>query len=255
MKQDRYINTSLAKALEVLDLFDDRKSRLSLSEIANSLGVRPGSIYPILYTLMRYGYIDRDPETKKFHLGLKLLTHANKILSSLDLREKAKPFLRRLAKELSANAHLAVLYGDEVLYLDREEAAPSIVLPSVVGRRVPAYCTALGKVLLAYQPKVAEQVLAKKEYPALTQHTITNAKELKQELERIRSQGYAIDNEEFYEGNICVAAPVRNYRGTTVAAISISLSKGRVSQESIDKFIQKMTATAKDLSEEMGYHS
>ena len=255
MEQDRYINTSLAKALEVLDLFDDERPRLSLSEIAKFLGVRPGSIYPTLYTLMKYGYITRDPETKQFHLGLKLLTHANKILSSLDLREKTKPFLRRLAKDLSANAHLAVLYGDEVLYLDREEAAPSIVLPSVVGRRVPAYCTALGKVLLAYQPKIAELVLAKKDYPALTQHTITNAEDLKKELERVRKQGYAIDNEEFYEGNICVAAPIRNYRGTIVAAISISLSKGRVSQESIAKFVQKMTATAKDISRGIGYHS
>ncbi len=254
MKQDRYINTSLAKALEILDLFDDKRVKLSLSEIAKFLGVRPGSVYPILYTLMKYGYINRDPDSKQFHLGLKLLTHANKILSSLDLREKAKPFLRRLAKDLAANAHLAVLYEDEVLYLDREEAAPSIVLPSVVGRRVPAYCTALGKVLLAYQPKVAELVLAKKTYPALTPHTITKAEELEEELAQIRKQGYAIDNEEFYEGNICVAAPIRNYRGTIVAAISISLSKGRVSKESISKFVQKMTAAAEDISKEMGYH-
>ncbi len=193
MNKERYLNTSLAKALRVLDLFNGVEEGLSLSEISQRMNTRPGSIYPIVYTLHKFGFLERDSETKKYRLGLRILTLANQILSSLDIREKAKPVLKRLARELEVNAHLAILYEGEVMYLDREEAAPSVVIPSVIGRRVPPHCTALGKVLLAHNPEVLEELLAKGPLPALTPNTITNPELLRRELERVRQQGYATD--------------------------------------------------------------
>ncbi|MCS7216124.1 MAG: IclR family transcriptional regulator [Candidatus Bipolaricaulaceae bacterium] len=255
MEKERYLNTSLAKALRVFELFNGVEGGLSLSEIASRMGARPGSIYPIVYTLQKFGYLERDAETKKYRLGLRILALANQILSSLDVREKAKPVLKRLARELEVNAHLAVLYEGEVLYLDREEAAPSVVIPSVIGRRVPPHCTALGKVLLAYSPEALEGFLAKGSLPALTPNTITNPELLRRELERVRQQGYAIDWEEFHEGNICVAAPVRNYRGKVVAAISVSLAKVRLTHTPLDSFVQAVTKGAQEVSLEMGYRS
>lgn len=145
MEKERYLNTSLAKALRVLDLFNGVEGGLSLTEIAQRMGTRPGSVYPIIYTLHKFGYLQRDSETKKYTLGLRILALANQILSSLDIREKAKPVLKRLAREHEVNAHLAVLYEGEVLYLDREEAAPSVVIPSVIGRRVPPIAPRWGK--------------------------------------------------------------------------------------------------------------
>lgn len=189
----RYLNTSLAKALRVCELFDGERSELSLSEIANALGSRPGSVYPIVCTLQSFGYLERDPATKRFRLGLKFLALANHILSSLDIREKAKPVLKELARKLQVNAHLAVLYEDEVLYLDREEAAPSVVLPSVIGRRVPPHCTALGKVLLAHDQEAAARITAAGELPKLTRNTITDAQALERELAKVRQAGYALD--------------------------------------------------------------
>lgn len=253
MERERYINTSLAKALRVLDLFNDVEEGLSLSEIAQRMDTRPGSIYPIVYTLQKFGYLQRDPETKKYSLGLRILALANQILSSLDIREKAKPVLKRLARELEVNAHLAVLYEGEVLYLDREEAAPSVVIPSVIGRRVPPHCTALGKVLLAQHQDVLEELLGKGPLPALTPNTITNPELLRRELERVRKQGYAIDWEEFHEGNICVAAPVYNYRGKAVAAISVSLPKARLTHDSLDRFVQAVVGAAYEVSSAIGY--
>ncbi len=252
MEKERYLNTSLAKALRVLELFNGVEGGLSLSEIAQRMGVRPGSIYPIVYTLQKFGYLDRDQETKKFRLGLRILALANLILSSLDIREKAKPVLKKLARELEVNAHLAILYEDEVLYLDREEAAPSVVIPSVIGRRVPPHCTALGKVLLAFNKEAEEKILAKAPFPALTPNTITSAEVLRRELERVRVQGYAVDWEEFHEGNICVAAPVRNYRGNVVAAISVSLLKTRLTQTPLERFVQVVTAAAHEISSSLG---
>jgi DNA-binding IclR family transcriptional regulator len=254
MTKERYLNTSLAKALRVLEFFNGAEQGLSLSEIAQRLGTKPGSVYPIVYTLHKFGYLERDPETKRYKLGLRILALANQILSSLDIREKAKPILKKLARELEVNAHLAVLYEDEVLYLDREEAAPSVVIPSVIGRRVPPHCTALGKVLLAHNTEALERILGKGPLPALTPNTITNPEVLRRELERVRTQGYAVDWEEFHEGNICVAAPVRNYRGHVVAAISISFSKTRLTHEPLDRFIEAVTRKADDLSQALGHN-
>ena len=252
-ERPRYLNTSLAKALRVCELFNGERSELSLSEMARAMGSRPGRIYPIVHTLLEFGYLERDPDTKRFRLGLKFLAIASQILSSLDIREKAKPVLRDLARNLSVNAHLAVLYEDGVLYLDREEAAPSVVLPSVIGRLVPAHCTALGKVLLAYNPEETARVMESSELPKLTPHTISDPEALKVELARVREAGYALDDEEFHEGNFCVAAPVRNYRGTVVAAISASLAKSRLDHEPKEKFVQAVVAGADTISRAMGY--
>ena len=145
----RYNATSLARALSILGLFEPSTPSLSATQIARSLRVRPGSLYPALSTLERFGYLERRPD-KRFRLGLKLLERGHTILQSLDMYERAKPALLELARALSANAHLAVLHQGQVLYLGREEAAPSAVFPSIVGRLVPAHCTALGKVLLAH---------------------------------------------------------------------------------------------------------
>lgn len=253
MEKERYLNTSLAKALRVLDLFNNVEKGLSLSQIAELLSVRPGTIYPIVYTLTKFGYLQRDGDTKRYQLGLHILVLANQILSSIDIREKAKPVLKRLARKLEANAHLAILYEGEVLYLDREEASPSVVIPSVIGRRVPPHCTALGKALLAYDPEALEGFLAKGALPSLTPNTITDPALLRQELERVRHQGYATDWEEFHEGNICVAAPVRNYRGKVVAAISLSLPKVRLTHDPLGDFVQAVVHGAQEVSAAMGY--
>lgn len=249
----RYINTSLAKALKVLELFNADHQELSLSEVARTLESQPGGVYPILYTLQQYGYITRDPNTKRFRLGLKILTQANQLLSSLDIREQAKPILRGMARELSVNTHLAVLYENKVLYLDREEAAPGVVLTSIVGRRVPLHCTALGKVLLAFTPEIWERALDGVPLEAMTSKTITNQKALRTELARVQDQGFAVDNEEFHEGNVCVAAPIRNYRSTVIAVISISFAKTRLEYEPLEKLVTKVVDGAKVISRAMGY--
>jgi DNA-binding IclR family transcriptional regulator len=251
--QERHINTSLARALRVLDLFDEHNRELTLTALATSLGSLPGSIYPTLCTLEHFGYLERDPATKRYRLGLKLLAQANCLLSSLDLRAQAKPVLKRLAAELAANSHLAVLYGTEVLYLDREEAAPSVIISSVIGRRVPCYCTGLGKVFLACQPELARQILAVSQLPAVTRSTITDPAVLRAQLDIVSEKGFAVDHEEFHEGNVCVAAPIRNYRGTVVAAMSVSIIKTRLEYEPLERFTDAVLEGAQEVSRAMGF--
>ena len=248
----RYVVSALRKGLGVLDLFSEDRRALSLSEIARLTKTHPGSMYPTLYTLQQQGYLERDPTTKTYRLGLKLLAQANLLLASLDVREQAKPSLKNLARQLAANAHLAVLYDDEVLYLDREEAAPSVLLPSIIGLRVPSYCTALGKALLAYRPESAERVLARGEFPRMTERTITKAELLRVEFERIRKQGFALDNEEFHANHICVAAPIRCFNGTAVAAISVSFEKSRIADERVGDVAKVVAEAAERVSRAMG---
>jgi IclR family KDG regulon transcriptional repressor len=252
--EERYLNKSLQKAFSVIELFDGKVETLSATEIARNLGTTPGVIYPTLYTLEQYGYLARDGN-KKYSLGLKFLERGSLILQQLDIRDKAKPHLRELASAHNVNAHLAVLYDRKVMYLHREEGYPSVIITEVVGRRVPAYCTALGKVLLAsLGTRELDAYLEEEKFEPLTSKTITDSTKLRGELREDQERGYAIDNEEFHEGNICIAAAVRNYLGKTLAAISISISKDRFRErDSQELFISKVVSAASRISQELGY--
>lgn len=252
-RSPRYNATSLARALTILDLFGPGIPTLTATQIAWSLHVRPGSLYPALSTLERFGYLERLPD-KRFRLGLKLLERGHTILLHLDLYERARPALKELAQALAANAHLAVLYQGQVLYLGREEAAPSVVFPSIVGRLVPAYCTALGKVLLAHLPPgERRQFLAGQRLERRTPKTITSLRRLEVELTGVLARGYAVDNEELHEGVMCVAAPIRDHAGGVVAAISVSLLKARVTEGRLEKIAQEVVRSAATISGAMGY--
>jgi DNA-binding IclR family transcriptional regulator len=249
----RYNASSLARALTILDLFEPATPALSATQIARRLRVRPGTLYPALSTLERFGYLERRPD-KRFRLGLKLLERGHTILLNLDVYERAKPALRDLAQSLAVNAHLAVLHQGQVLYLGREEAAPSTVFPSIVGRLVPAHCSALGKVLLAHlDPGGRRELLAGRPLERRTPRTITNLKRLEAEFAGIAAKGYGVDDEELNEGVFCVAAPVRDHAGEVVAAISVSLLRARVKPGQVDKITQAVMRTATKISGAMGY--
>lgn len=253
MSESKYVNSSLEKSLRVLELFNLETQHLSLSEIARCIGATPGGLYPIVQTLLNHGFLEKDLDSKHYRLGLAILERANYVLSSLDVRERAKPVLKSLASELQVNAHLAVRYEDEVLYLDREEASSGVVFPSIIGRRVPLHCTALGKAFLASDPTAREEDIAKLDLLQITPKTITTPMRLRAELEKVYRQGYAIDDEEFHLGQLCIAAPVTDYQGRVVAAISISLTKARLETEPLKGFIDEIVRGGASLSRSIGY--
>lgn len=249
----RYNATSLARALTILDVFGPRTAALGVSEIARSLGARAGSLYPALSTLERFGYLERDSE-KRFRLGLKLLERGHALLANTGLPERAKPVLRDLARRLTVNAHLAVLHRGQVVYLDREEGSPNVVFPSVVGRLVPAHCTALGKVLLAHlEQDERRELLADHPLERRTRRTITSLRRLERDLADVRARGYAVDRQEFQEGVVCVAAPVRDHTGKVVAATSVSLLNVRAKAARMRKITREVVRTAALISQAIGY--
>lgn len=249
-----YRNKSLDRALRILDLFDESQTSLTASEIAAAMGTTPATLYPTLHTLLAHGYVSRD-ERKRFRLGIKLLERSGQVLARSDLRRTARPHLRTLARSRQVTADLGILYGHEVLYLEREIGHPTAVLTEVVGRRVPAHCTSLGKVLLAFHPD-AEGLDFLPDLPLdpYTPMTIVDRERLARELADVRARGYALDIEEFHPGNACVGAPVWSHGGRVVAAISLMLSvDDRIRNRDCAEEASAVVATANEISSDLGY--
>jgi len=255
MSKPQYQNKSVRKALRLLSVFGRDKQELSLTDLARELDMLPGSMYAIITPLQDAGYLMRDPQTKRYRLGMEFLGKANCVLSGLDLREQAKPELRELTKAVSANSYLGIIYGETVLYLDREEAHPSRsgLSNAAIGYRDHLHATALGKVLTAFNDEIREQLLERESLEAITIQTITDPLTLRRELDIVRQRGYAIDREESQLGDVCIAAPVYDFEGQVTAAVSIAVTKTRFDHESVNATAAIVMDTAARISARMGY--
>ena len=248
-----YINKSVERALRLLDLFDDRHTALTASEVGELLGTTRVTIYPTLNTLIARGYLDRD-EQGRYTLGMKLVERGGEKLANLDIRQVAQGPLRELARRLEANAHLATLHGNEVLYLEREEGRPTVTLREVVGRRVSPHCTALGKSLLAFLPAEDRARVARiLDYIQHTPNTIADAESFIAELECVRERGYALEIEEFHLGSACISAPIRGLDGRVVAAISVSMAAEDLSEKERNRRAAMILDAASAISGALGY--
>ena len=259
MKEQKpsHLNRSLDRGLQILDLFSRDIAALSVKEIADQIGVGTTTIYPFIHTLVSHGYLETDTD-KRYRLGLKLFERVGEINQVYDVRSVARRELTKLSRQVAANARLAVLYGNEVLYLDQQEGGPAanIVLREVVGLRVPCYCTALGKVLLAYlPPEDLDRIINSLVLNRLTDFTITCPNELRQELERTRKRGYSTEIEELQLGGACVGAPIRNSTGKVVAAISTSVLASRARGKELETIASAVVKTAADISAQLGLNA
>jgi len=250
---DRYVNKSLQRALRILDVFDAEHTAWTATEIAHRLDVTCGTLFPALKTMERHGYLIRN-EHKQYSLGMKVLELAQVVLGRVDLRSIAQDVLRKTAVAHSVNTHLAVLYDESVMYLHREEGVPSVVLKEVVGKTAPAHCTALGKVLLAAKASVTlAEILETMPLVPFTSRTICDPSQFSEHLQEVRRRGYAVDNEEFHVGSLCVAAPIRDYQGTVIAAVSLSTPVSTTQMRSIRQLADIICRAGEAISERMGH--
>jgi IclR family KDG regulon transcriptional repressor len=244
----------LDRALAILDLLSADGPDLSLGEVSDKLALHKSTVHRLIMVLERHKLIERNSINGRYRLGLKLFELGTRAVSQLDLRERARPVLERLVLETSETVHLGILDDTEVLYLDKVEPARSVRMSSSVGRRNPAYCTAMGKSILAYLPEAqVEAIVRKHGLKAMTANTITSLLELKAELAAIRERGYAVDNEEIEEGVRCVGCVVRDFSGGPIAAISVSGPAFRISREKAKSLSRPVVAAANALSAELGY--
>jgi len=213
----------LDKSLSILETMLRQGFAMSMTEISEKLGFYPSTTHRILDTLKHWGYVEQEPDNQEYQLGLKVLELGMAKLQQIDLVREATPYLKELVKQCNETVHLGVLEEGEVLYLAKEESSQTIRMCSYVGKRASLYCTALGKVLLAYlSAEERKKILGKRELPRLTGKTITDKEELEKELDKVKKQGFALDRGENEKDVRCIAAPIRNYQGKVIAAVSIS---------------------------------
>ena len=245
----------LTKTFAVLEILLQHKSPMSMSEISERLKFYPSTVHRILDTLKYGGYVEQNPITQKYQLGLKLIELGMAKLQQIDLVKEAKPFLKELAKKCNETVHLAILEDTNVLYLAKEESSQTIRMISYVGRRGPLHCTALGKILMAYLPPAdRNNLLDRLELSRLTQNTITDRKQLECELNKILEKGCAMDREENEKDVRCIAAPVKDYQGKVVAAVSISSPSYRVNYSKQNHLKEHLIKTCQKISSHLGYN-
>jgi len=253
--QPNYPIKVLDKSLSVLETLLRGNSPMSVTEISEKLGIYPSTAHRMLDTLRYWGYVEQNPDTQKYQLGLKVVELGMAKLREMDLLKEASPYLKELVSECNETVHLGVLEEGEVLYLAKQESSQTIRMVSRVGSRVPAHCTALGKVLLAHLSKdERKKILNKKGLPRLTKNTITNEKELEKELCKVREQGFALDREEHEKDVRCIAAPIKNHQGNVIAAVSISGPAFRMDVNKQDNLREALIQTSKKISQRLGYN-
>ena len=222
--------TSLARGLAVVQAFSDSRKPQTISQISQKTGIPRAAVRRCLFTLQQLGYV--DAELNNFSLRPKVLTLGYSYLSSTPLTVSSQPCLNAISRELGESSSLAVLDDGEVLYVARSAASRVMSVALNTGSRLPAYCTSLGRVMLAQlAPEQLDAYLAKARLRPMTEHTVTSPRRLREILAQVRQDGYAINDEELELGLRSIAVPVRGASGQVQAALNVGAQAGRVSAE------------------------
>ena len=246
---------AVERALDVLEAFTIREPALDLDALCHRTGLPKSTVFKILSVLEQRGYVQKHAAEGTYRIGLQAFQVGNQYLAGLTMIEIVHPYLKKLASRFPQSAvHLAVLSptGNKVVYVDMVTLNTFVVL-GPVGGQAPAHATALGKCLLAgLEEEALERRLADIALPRLTPRTITDFQELREHLQVVRAQGYALDDEETSPGNLCVGIPVRDRQGCTVAAISTAHMKGAMGDD-LPTIVSVMRQTSEEVSRLMGY--
>jgi DNA-binding IclR family transcriptional regulator len=242
------------KALEILETLAQAESGLPLSELAEDTGYPISTAHRLLNTLAERGYVEQEPQTRRYYLGSKILTLQAQVVRHRQLVQRAFPHLNELKRKANGTVNLGVLSGKDAVYLESFVPDSALGFYSPPGTRMPPCCTAMGKLLLAHlDPAAMGQILSSTKLEPHTPHTITSLSELRAELSRIASRGYAVDDQEYAVGVRCVAAPVRDYSGAVIAGVSVTLPAEQLPLDRIEDTAALIVATCRDISRSMGH--
>src|SRR5689334_4483116 len=223
---------TIERAAFVLSCFSASEPHLSLNDLAAKLNLNPSTVYRYVTTLQAAGLIERDEERRGYRLGLGVVELAGIVLNHLDVRKEGLDEMDAIRDDTNLIVNLAMLFQGDVLHIAHSAPSGWPRWKATPGRRAVAHCTALGKVLLANTPwEVVEQTIEERGWRPYTPNSIQDFKRLRTELDQVRDQGYAVDNEERALGIMCIGVPIRDYTGRVVAALSASGPHARLSQQ------------------------
>ena len=250
---------SLERGLAILSAFESDRPLIGVSELSRELSLSRSTAHRYIATLAQLGYLQQDPDSKRYRLGPKVLDLGFSAINSMDVREISAPHLRRLSDETGHTVNLAILDGVDVVYIERCRTAQpgqrEIDLNLHVGARRPAYCTAMGKAILAFlSDDRREELIARIEFVSRGPNTITDPQAFRMELQRIRLAGIAVNDEELAYGLRSIAAPIHAHSGEVLAALNLAIHRTMGSMdELIARFAPAVKKTAADISLGMGH--
>lgn len=244
----------LGKALDLLEAVA-AGSPLGLSELSVRTGVTKASAFRVLSTLESRGYVGKDPHTRKYQPGPKLIALGTAVVSGLDLVRCARPTLEALHTEFRETVNLGVLSEGHILYLDMLESRQGLHTAANIGSRDPIHCTSLGKAMLACLPSdEARLLLSAMRLTSTTPRTLVTIAALERELEAVRQRGFALDDEENEVGARCVGVAVCDSGRRPLAALSVSGPAWRLDDAAVERIGARLRAAANELERRMGFH-
>jgi DNA-binding IclR family transcriptional regulator len=249
---------AIERAAVIMEILGAVPSGLSVGEIASRAELPKGTVHRLLASLAYFDLVRQDTTTRRYQLGFKLVELGNLLLNQIDLRDDARPFLMALAEDVQETVHLVVRDQAEALYIDKVTLHPKssgLRMVSRIGARTALHSSAVGKVLLAGLPAAeAEAIVKKCGLPRATARTIVEPDKLLRHIERVRRQGFAIDDEENEKGIRCIGAPIFDADGHVIAALSISGPTARMTKTRLSRELPKKACrTAKKISIQLGY--
>jgi DNA-binding IclR family transcriptional regulator len=238
---------SLMKSLQILEKLIEQ-GELSIGELSKLTGLGKSGIHRILGTFKEMGYVKQNLEDGKYYASIKIFELGSKVGDRIPFKSIVRKNLEKLYERCSETVNVAMLDNLDVVFLDKIMTKEPLRIVLDVGRVVPAYCTGMGKVLLAYEENINLQDINFIKY---SENTLDNAKKLEKELKLIKEQGYSIDREEYIKGLICIAVPVKKKNGDVVAAISIAIPAVRMDYQKKDEYIKMLLETTEEITKEL----
>ncbi|MGN9164370.1 IclR family transcriptional regulator [Tissierellaceae bacterium HCP3S3_D8] len=245
---------SVDRALSILELISNYDEGLGITEISEKTDLHKSTVHRLLGTLIYKGFVVQDEITNKYRISLKLYELGTKRIGDLDILKASRHHTKGLMEEVNEVVHLVIRDKNDIIYIDKVEADNTIRMASNIGKRSPLYCTSVGKAILAFSDeKEVEKVWKSSNVQKLTPNTITDFELFKEELKKVREQGYAEDDEENEIGVRCIGSPVFNFHGEVEGAISISGPTIRVTKDKVEKVAEAVKRYADLISRDLGY--
>ena len=246
---------SVDRAIDIIYLFSISRASLGITEIAASLTLSKGTVWSLVDTLEKRGFLQKDRENRKYRIGPRLYELGMAYIGGLEINSRASRPVHRLASRTRLNARVGIWEGGAVLITLLALPKAEVSMSQQIGPRVPSYCSAVGKALLAYlEPAELQNYLAGAVLRRYTPNTIVDPTKLLEDLDKTRERGFSIGREEMIPGNAALGAPIFGRKKELVGAISISGAPKTVLGDRLDKLAHELLLTASEISREMGYY-
>ena len=250
--QNDYNVRAVERALKILACFDDEHPERGISEIATAVELHKATAHRIVTTLVNFGFLQRSAGGLKYRLGLELANLGFKVIRRMDLRREARPFMKDLVQKWDETCDLSIFDQGEVFYIEVLRGNRALTIAAAVGQRLPAHCTASGKLFLAHLPEPELDDILSRPLQKYTDRTMNSPTLIKEQLQMIRQQGFATDQEELETGVHAIAAPIFNRQGMLIAALSVPSPVSRMTPERNREIANSLLEASRAISHHLG---